>query len=62
MSPRLEGFKNGKQFLVVGVIVELGTRQGTTVEGDWMNFAVVGAQGEDTGDGVVGRVGFDDRR
>jgi hypothetical protein len=32
MSPRLEGFEDGEQFLVVGVVVELGTQEGTTVE------------------------------
>ena len=40
VSPNLEGFKDGKQFLVMCVIVQLCRSESTRVKGNWMNFII----------------------
>ena len=40
VSPNLEGFKDGKQFLVMCVIVQLHHSESTRVKGNWMNFII----------------------
>ena len=59
MSPRLERFKDGQEFLVVRIVVQLRAGQGSGVERDRVEFAGVGGDGQDTGDGVVRSVGLD---
>ncbi len=38
--PNLEGFKDGKQFLVMYVIVQLCHSKSVRVKGNWMNFII----------------------
>ena len=40
MTPNFEGFKNGKQFLVMDIIVEFGWGKGPRVKSNWMDFVV----------------------
>ena len=40
VSPNLEGFKDGKQFLVMCVIVQLHHSESARVKGNWMNFII----------------------
>ena len=54
MSPNLNCFKNGKQFLVVDIVVEFGQHEGVGVESNGVEFIVHwGNCGEDAGEGVV---------
>ena len=59
VSPRLECFKDGQEFLVVRIVVQLRAGQGSGVEHDRVEFAGVEGDGQDTGDGVVRSVGLD---
>jgi len=38
--PNLESFKDGKQFLVMCVVVQLHCSESTRVKGNWMNFII----------------------
>ena len=38
--PNLEGFKDGKQFLVMCVVVQLHHSESARVKGNWMNFII----------------------
>ena len=40
VSPNLEGFKDGKQFLVMCVVVQLHHSESARVKGNWMNFII----------------------
>ena len=40
VSPNLEGFKDGKQFLVMCVVVQLYHSESARVKGNWMNFII----------------------
>ena len=58
--PYLKGFENGKQFLVMDIIVEFGGRKGVGVESNGVDFIVCqGYCGEDGGEGIVQHVHFD---
>ena len=59
MAPYLKSFENGKQFLVVDIVVEFRGCKGVGVEGNGVDFIVrQGYHGEDGGEGVVQRVCF----
>jgi hypothetical protein len=62
MMPDFETFKDGKQFLVMHIIVALGVSEGMGVECDGVDFTVGGHHGDDTGKGIVGGVSFDKHR
>jgi len=36
MSPFLESFKNGKQFLIMDIVVEFSGSEGSGEESDWI--------------------------
>ena len=40
LSPNLENFKDGKQFLVMCIIVQLRCSESARVKGNWMNFII----------------------
>jgi len=51
--PNLEGFKNGKQFLVTCVIVQLHRSESARVKGNWMNFILFVNNGENCSESIV---------
>ena len=54
MSLNLKSFKNGKQFLVVDIVVEFRWHEGMGMEGNKVDFTVYwGNHGEDGGKGIV---------
>ena len=53
VSPNLEGFKDGKQFLIMCVIVQLCCSESTRVKGNWMNFILFINNGEDCSESIV---------
>ena len=60
MTPYLKSFENGKQFLVVDIIVEFGGHEGAGVESNGVDFIVhQGYHGGDGGKGIVQHICFD---
>ena len=53
MSPNLEGFKDGKQFLVMCVVVQLHHSESARVKGNWMNFIIFINNREDCSQSIV---------
>ena len=51
--PSPKGLMNGEQLLVVGVVVELQSRQGLGVVHDGANLLIWTADGEDVSNGIV---------
>ena len=51
--PNLEGFKDGKQFLVMCIIVQLCCSEDARVKGNWMNFIIFVNNGEDCSKSIV---------
>ena len=45
--PNLESFKNGKQFLIICVIIQLHCSKSTRVKDNWINFIIFVNNGED---------------
>jgi hypothetical protein len=62
VPPYLESLEYGEELLIVSVVIELRSSEGAAVKCDGVNVAVVGANGENAGDGIVGCVSFDYRR
>ncbi|KIK79549.1 hypothetical protein PAXRUDRAFT_161063, partial [Paxillus rubicundulus Ve08.2h10] len=61
MAPGVECFMDGKEFLVMGVIVELQSGEGLGVEHDWAEFIIQAVDGKISND-IVGGVGLNDDR
>jgi len=53
MSPNLESFKDGKQFLVMCVIIQLYHSESVGVKSNWMNFIIFINNGEDCSESIV---------
>ena len=53
VPPNLESFKDGKQFLVMCVIVQLHRSKSARVKGNWMNFIIFVNNGEDCSESIV---------
>ena len=53
VPPNLESFKDGKQFLVMCVIVQLHHSKSARVKGNWMNFIIFVNNGEDCSESIV---------
>ena len=51
--PNLESFKDGKQFLVMCVVVQLCCSESARVKGNWMNFIIFVNNGEDCSKSIV---------
>ena len=56
--PNLESFEDGKQFLVMCVIVQLHRSESARVKGNWMNFIIFINNGEDCSKSIVRGIGF----
>ena len=57
--PYLKSFENGKQFLVMDIVVEFRGHKGVGVESNGVDLIVHwGYHGEDGGKGIVRRVRF----
>ena len=62
MVPVLECFEDCKEFLIMGVIVQLRSSQGPGVVGDQTNLSVSASDRQDDSDSVVGGISFHDNR
>jgi len=51
--PNLESFKDGKQFLVMCVIVQLHHSESARVKDNWVNFIIFVNNGEDRSESIV---------
>jgi len=51
--PNLESFEDGKQFLVMCVVVQLHRSKSARVKGNWMNFIIFINNGEDCSESIV---------
>jgi len=51
--PNLESFKDGKQFLVMCVIIQLYCGESIGVKSNWMNFIIFINNGEDCSESIV---------
>ena len=58
VSPNLESFKDGKQFLVICVVVQLRCSKSTRVKGNWMNFIIFVNNREDYSKSIVQGISF----
>ena len=60
VPPNLESFKDGKQFLVMCVIVQLCHSKSVRVKGNWMNFIIFVNNREDFSESIVRDISFHD--
>jgi len=60
VSPNLEGFKDGKQLLVMYVVIQLHYSKSMRVKGNWMNFIIFVNNGEDCSKSIVQGISFHD--
>jgi len=51
--PNLESFKDGKQFLVMYVVIQLRCSKSARVKGNWMNFIIFINNGEHCSESIV---------
>jgi len=58
VPPNLESFKDGKQFLVMCVVVLLRRSESARVKGNWVNFIIFINNGEDCSESIVRSIGF----
>ena len=58
--PNLESFKDGKQFLVMCVIVQLRRSESARVKGNWVNFIIFINNGENSSESIVQSISFHD--
>ena len=58
--PNLEDFKDGKQFLVIYVVVQLCYSKSARVKGNWMNFIIFINNREDCSESIVRGISFHD--
>jgi len=60
VPPNLESFKDGKQFLVTCVVVQLCRSESAGVKGNWVNFIIFIDNGEDCSESIVRGISFHD--
>jgi len=60
VPPNLESFKDGKQFLVMCVIVQLCCSESVGVKGNWVNFIIFVNNREDCSKSIVRGISFHD--
>ena len=58
--PNLESFKDGKQFLVMCVVVQLRRSESARVKDNWVNFIIFINNGEDCSKSIVQGISFHD--
>ena len=51
--PNLESFKDGKQFLIMYVVIQLHHSKSMRVKGNWMNFIIFVNNGKDCSESIV---------
>ena len=51
--PNLESFKDGKQFLIMYVVIQLHYSKSMRVKGNWMNFIIFVNNGKDCSESIV---------
>jgi len=56
--PNFESFKDGKQFLIICVIVQLHCSKSARVKGNWVNFIIFINNREDCSESIVRSIGF----
>jgi len=62
VAPVLECLKDGKEFLIMGIIVQLRSSQGPGVVGNWTNLSVSASDRQDASDSVVRGISLHDDR
>jgi len=60
VPPNLESFKDGKQFLVMYVVVQLCCSESVGVKGNWVNFIIFVNNEEDCSESIVQGISFHD--
>ena len=58
MSPNLESFKDGKQFLVMYVVIQLCYSESVGVKSNWMNFIIFINNEENCSESIVQSISF----
>jgi len=58
VSPNLESFKDGKQFLIMCVVVQLCRSESARLKGNWVNFIIFINNREDFSESIVRGIGF----
>jgi len=56
--PNLESFEDGKQFLVICVVVQLHHSESVRVKDNWINFIIFVNNGEDCSESIVQGISF----
>ena len=56
--PNLKGFKDGKQFLVMCIVVQLCHSKSARVKSNWVNFIIFINNGEDCSKNIVQSISF----
>ena len=59
--PNIKSFEDGKQFLVIYVVVQLCHSESVRVKGNWMNFIIFINNGEDCSESIVQSISFHDK-
>ena len=62
VSPDMEGFKDGKEFLVMSIVVELRSTEGVGMEGYRVDFSGVGFNQQDGSESIVRGIGLNNDR
>ena len=60
VPPNLESFEDGKQFLVICVVVQLCHSKSVRVKDNWVNFIIFVNNGEDCSESIVSGISFHD--
>ena len=60
MPPQAECFEDGKELLIMGVVVELRSGESSRTECNWENLIILTTDGDDAGDCIVQSVRLDD--
>jgi hypothetical protein len=60
VMPDFEAFEDGEELLVVGVVVAFSIGEGAGMEGNGVDFSIGSNTGNNTSEGVVGGVSFDE--
>jgi hypothetical protein len=62
VSPYSEGFEDGQEFLVVGVVVQFRDSEGPGVESHRVDLSILRNGGKNCGNSVIRCIGFNDKR
>ena len=58
--PNLKSFEDGKQFLVICVVIQLHYSKSAGVKGNWVNFIIFVNNGKDYSESIVQDISFHD--